>query len=457
MANPEHLELARRGRDAWNTWRRRNPDLPADFSRTDFRAPGSNKISFAGFEFGPNADFSNCVFGGADHRAVAAQDVNPYAAEAARFLDGGAWFYGARFGPAANFAGTVFEGVAVFQGAAFGRDASFADAVFRDEANFVDAQFADGASFAGAAFAKLLQCERAHFAGAVSFAARTDAPPLAHAVFRHARFGGTTTFARRRFGERGDFAYAVFGRPPDFADVAGRERIDFQGARFRLREGPVPGWTSRLGTLAAIRRLRGIARDGNNDGAARDLLVLERRAERGIAWRNAHEAAWAEPLRKLGLYARALTSTVLLFFYGALSDCGRSAVRPLLWLAAANAGAYYLYQLYAKPSSTAVGRAARGTWGWIKSQFVSAPPPSATTSAATLSADQQRSLFEFWWSATVPGSVTRATYEKAALALYGAEGLPPAVYVVQAGQAALNLLLLLLLAFAVRSHFRGSV
>src|SRR5690606_9106114 len=122
----------------------------------------------------------------------------------------------------------------------------------------------------------------------------------------------------------------------------------------------------------------------------------------------------------------------------------------------ANAAAYYAYQALAKPSSTAVGRAARGTWGWIKSQFVSTPPTSATTSAATLSADQQRSLFEFWWSGAVPGSVARTTYEKAVLTLYGTEGLPLAVYFVQAAQMALNLLIVALLVLAVRNHFRGA-
>jgi hypothetical protein len=144
-----------------------------------------------------------------------------------------------------------------------------------------------------------------------------------------------------------------------------------------------------------------------------------------------------------------------MFFYGALSDCGRSPARPLFWLALVNAAAFYAYQAFAKPSSTAVGRAARGTWGWMKSLFVSTPP-SATTSSATLSTDQQRSLFEFWWSGAAPGAVTRATYEKAVLALFGAEGLPPAVYFVQAAQGALNLLLVLLLALAVRNHFRGA-
>src|SRR5918994_6681315 len=115
MANPEHIELARQGRDAWNRWRRRNPDLPADFSRTDFTAPDLCKISFAGFELGPRADFSHCVFGGADHRAVAARELSPYAPEVAQFLAGGAWFYGARFGDGASFADCTFRGVAVFQ------------------------------------------------------------------------------------------------------------------------------------------------------------------------------------------------------------------------------------------------------------------------------------------------------------------------------------------------------
>lgn len=454
MANPEHLALARQGRDAWNKWRRRNPDLPADFSRVDFRAPENAKISFAGFELGPKADFSHCVFGGADHRAVAAEDVNPYAAEIARFLEGGAWFYGAIFGPHANFAGAKFTGVAVFQSAAFGREANFRRTAFLDEANFVDARFGPDASFAEATFAKLLQCARARFAGDVSFAAASEAAAIPYVTFRHARFGGLASFARRIFGDRADFAYAVFNQPPDFTGAGGRDRIDVQGVRFRLREGLVPGWTTRAGTVAAIRQLRGIARETNAHEAERDLLVLERRAERGTAWKNAHDAVWAEPLRKLGLYVRALSSTMLLFFHGALSDCGRSAARPLLWLALVNAAAYFAYRAYAKPSTTVVGRAAKGTWGWMKSLFVSTPPTSATTSSA-LSADQQRSLFEFWWSGAVPGSVTRTAYEKAVLSLFGAEGVPVPLYLLQFGQTALNLLLVLLLALALRNHLRG--
>jgi uncharacterized protein YjbI with pentapeptide repeats len=456
MANPEHIELARQGRDAWNRWRRRNPDLPADFSRVDFTAPGLCKISFAGFELGPRADFSHCVFGGADHRAVAARELSPYAPEVSQFLAGGAWFYGARFGDGANFADCTFHGVAVFQSAAFGREANFRRAAFLDEANFVAAQFGPGASFAQARFSKLLQFERARFAAAADFeggAAPADAMP--HISFRHARFGGVASFANRRFADRADFAYAAFDQPPSFAGVAGRERVDFQGTRFRLNEGIIPGWTTRVGTVAAIRELRTIAREANANEAELDLLVLERKAERGAAWKNAHLAGWAEPLRKLGLYGRAFTATVLLFFYGLFSDCGRGFVRPMLWLALVNVAAYFAYRAYAKPTTTVMGRAARGTWGWMKSLFVT-PPPSATTSSATFSAEQQRSLFEFWWSGAVPGSVTRTAYEKSVASLFGAGGLPLPVYLLQFGQTALNVLLVVLLAVAVRNHFRGA-
>ncbi|MGH7004797.1 MAG: pentapeptide repeat-containing protein, partial [Alphaproteobacteria bacterium] len=431
MANPEHFALARQGRDVWNKWRRRQPDEPVDFSRIDFTAPDCGKISFAGFEFGPRADFSHCVFGGADHRGVAAKDISPYAPEIAPFLNGGAWFYGARFGDGANFAGSTFKGVALFQSAAFGRNADFRRAVFMDEANFVGARFGPGASFTLAAFAKLMQFERARFAGAVTFegsvAVGVDGssgepncvPPgaatLPHLVFRQARFGGNASFASRRLLDRADFAYAAFDVPPDFAGVTGRERLDFQGARFRLREGLVPGWTTRTATVAAIRTLRAAARDANAVSAERDLLVLEHQAERGVAWKSAHLATWAEPLRKVGLYGRALIATLLMFAYGLFSDCGRSIVRPILWLALINAGAYFAFRMLAKPASTAVGRAARGTWTWMKSIFVSPP----TAPATSLSAEQQKSLFEFWWSSAVPGSVTRATYEKAAASLFG--------------------------------------
>jgi uncharacterized protein YjbI with pentapeptide repeats len=463
MADPEHIELAREGRDVWNKWRRRNPHVPVNFSRVDFTAPALAHISFAGYLMGPRADFSYCVFGAVDHRSVALQHLSPYAPEVVQFLAGGAWFYGAQFGPDANFTSCSFKGVALFQNAVFGPKACFERAVFHDEANFVDTRFGAGANFRQAAFAKLMQFERARFAGDVSFTGKSlsdgwtppvPADAIPHLVFRHARFRGFVDFSGRRILDRADFAYAIFNQPPELGHVAGRDRIDFQGTVFRLREGLVPGWTGEAGTVARIRQLRGIARVNNAIDAERDLYVLERKAERGTAWRSAQETPWSEPWRKLSLYGRSLIATALLFLYGLVSDHGRSPVRPALWLAIANAGAYLLYRGHVKPSSTAVGRAARGTWGWIKSQFVSTPPDSPSATTSSLSAEQTRSLFEFWWSNAVPGSVLQSTYEKAVTTLFGRDGLPPLLYVLKFGHTALNVVLVVLLALALRNYFR---
>lgn len=454
MAKPEHLALALEGRDAWNKWRRRHAGEAADFSGTDFTAPALSKISFAGFDFGTGANFSKCMFGGADHRGVAAKDLSPFAPEIAPFLDGGAWFYGASFGDRADFSGSEFRGIALFQNAAFGSDANFRRAAFADEANFVNARFGPGAVFAGAGFSGLMQFERARFAGPVSFegGGEPGAATLPHLVFRQARFRGTASFAGRRLTDRAEFAYAAFDVPPDFTATSGLDRLDFQGACFRLREGAVPGWTTRTGTVAAIRTLRTAAREAGSDAVARDLMVLERRAERGVAWKNAHRASWAEPLRKIGLYWRALLATILLFAYGLFSDCGRSVVRPLVWLVLVNGAAYFAFRALAKPASTVVGRAARGTWGWIKSIFVSPP----TVPGTALSGEQEKALFEFWWSGAVPGSIARPAYEKAALSLFGSDRIPQLAHVLQSGQTVLNVFFVLLLALALRNHFRGA-
>ena len=40
MANPEHLATVKRGVEAWNDWRKQNPEIKPDLRRADLREAG---------------------------------------------------------------------------------------------------------------------------------------------------------------------------------------------------------------------------------------------------------------------------------------------------------------------------------------------------------------------------------------------------------------------------------
>ncbi len=153
-----------------------------------------------------------------------------------------------------------------------------------------------------------------------------------------------------------------------------------------------------------------------------------------------------------GARGTAIARAALGLLYRVTSARGRSLMRPLLWLVFVNAGAWWIYARAARPAGSMVGRAASGVWGWTKSWFVqsAAAPP---TPSGSLSGEQERALFEFWWSSAVPlGTVPRGAYEKSVLLLYGQAGAPWFVHLTQAAHLALNLILVFLLALAVRYH-----
>src|ERR1700694_2906051 len=54
--------LARRGKEAWNAWRRdpANNDVHVSFAGIDFSEAPMDQIDFSAFKFGDRADFSNC-------------------------------------------------------------------------------------------------------------------------------------------------------------------------------------------------------------------------------------------------------------------------------------------------------------------------------------------------------------------------------------------------------------
>jgi uncharacterized protein YjbI with pentapeptide repeats len=169
------LDLAAKGKEAWNTWRRdpANKDVRVTFAGIDFRETPRDEIGFSGFEFGDNANFSGCKW----------QRV---------------YFDEASFGHDANFSGATFDHRVYFRATTFGHFAEFSNATFGDElANFAGATFGDGTLF-----------------GSGSFVGES-------AIFRGARFASFVDFSGATFNPMASLEGAIFRGPADFSGLSG--------------------------------------------------------------------------------------------------------------------------------------------------------------------------------------------------------------------------------------------
>jgi hypothetical protein len=219
------LALARGGRDVWNAWRARWPELEVDFRDVDF---ANQPIDFGGFQFtprplnekieftNPNVDFSGARFGLKTNFS------------GARFGTGNN-FSGTHFAAAANFSGARFASWARFKGANFDRDTNFSGAHFGDEVDFTGAQFGVGANFSGANFG-----DGTGFGGAqFDSGARFDNTRFGDwTSFRDACFEGEATFTGAEFGVEMSFEDARLGTLARFNGVQFGDRATFNGAQF---------------------------------------------------------------------------------------------------------------------------------------------------------------------------------------------------------------------------------
>ena len=48
MANPEHVEILKRGVEVWNKWREENPDVKPDLSYADLRGANLDNADLSG-------------------------------------------------------------------------------------------------------------------------------------------------------------------------------------------------------------------------------------------------------------------------------------------------------------------------------------------------------------------------------------------------------------------------
>jgi hypothetical protein len=218
--------LAAKGKDAWNAWRHdpANKDVHVTFAGIDFSEAPRDAIDFSGFEFGDNANFSDCKWRGVEWEEF---KKNPEG-----FSPGRACFTGAAFGDVARFDGAAFGDWPRFDGAAFGDMAIFHGATFGDAATFGGSAFGDWAIFGNAAFGHNARFDGAAFGADASFDDTTFGDA---AIFSGAAFGDRAKFRGAAFGDFADFAGAAFGDEARFANVAFGDEASFADTRFKGR------------------------------------------------------------------------------------------------------------------------------------------------------------------------------------------------------------------------------
>lgn len=472
MANENHLELARQGREVWNAWREEHPDEKVDFSGANFTRSENRKISFAGFEFGDQANFNHTSFGngpGANFRHPDITLANGKGSE------GEAFFYKAKFGSAANFIGatfgdwaffdaveflgspcfdfSTFGGGAAFRGAKlgpfatfkccrFGRAASFDEIVASGEASFEGALFEEVAYFRGARFGGTVSCASIGPVGARrqalhlksindgidSLRSKLDpferegfATKLEKMDFSDAVFGDVASFRYRDLRGVLEFSNAVFGEPPDFTGSTNRESINLTGASFdfgtRSRRRAFTHWTTSSSIASDLRRLRGVAAEVHASDAERDLFILERLAERGVGWKQ----WWTKGgCQLLWGWWKPFGHSLLMSLYWVSSNYGRSVLLPSLWIIAAN---FFAFK-------------------WLYAWLLNKPLNDAALTNLTLA------------SALPFGVLSADTRDKALRELVGTKLIEWDVHFLSIVQGATNVILLFLIGLALRNFFK---
>jgi hypothetical protein len=351
------LNLALRGKDAWNAWRRNpaNKEVRVTFAGSDFSETPRDRIDFSGFEFGDYADFSGCKWRGAKWEESEKNDK--------AFKLGRASFARTVFGSDASFDGAAFGHSAIFDSAAFGDDTSFDDVAFDNGTSFDDAAFGSRCSFNGVAFGWSARFANTVFKGCGDFTGKTNGQPNSDGAgpdrfltisFANARFDDEAVFASHLFDADADFTNVHFCYPPDFDGVSNADRIDFTGAYI----GFVPSskrvhWTNNSRIPVRLRAVRRIAEDTDNHDLARDLYIEERKAQRGVyqhqLFEDLRKQPWKNSLRNAARLASHNIWIAVMGVYWALSDYGRSFVRPFLWLIVSGFIFYWCYSKLLEP------------------------------------------------------------------------------------------------------------
>jgi uncharacterized protein YjbI with pentapeptide repeats len=147
------LELAKLGRNAWNTWADSELKKPAE-QRATVKLGGREiaHTNWGGFKFPGPAHFNNATFLGEADFAKTQFFTLAWFAGSTFPKSSSATFQDANFLGRADFSNCTFDGLGFFNSAHFESDASFNGSRFKGFAHFYSAVFKDAVDFCRASF-----------------------------------------------------------------------------------------------------------------------------------------------------------------------------------------------------------------------------------------------------------------------------------------------------------------
>ncbi len=264
----------------------------------------SGDASFRGSTFSRAANFRGNTFSGdASFEGIT--------------ISGAAFFDGNTFSGIAYFDGSTFSGIAYFDGNTFSGDAYFDGNTFSGDASFRGSTFSGVASFRGSTFS-------------------------GDASFRGSTFKKVTMFATSTFKSVANFYGIQSDVSFDLSDTIFHTVPNFLEARFKNDEPPnldnvkvrsQPLWTCGYSKdsdlVTQFRKLKKMSIQAHYNEGELEFHAQELRSSRFKTWKfKLFKRDWHLPIPLIWK-----ASFWLSLAYGALSDFGRSIVRPILaWL-----------------------------------------------------------------------------------------------------------------------------
>ena len=473
------------------------------FSRAVFQSS-----SFAHSVFGPMASFDDILMvrDGSFEESIFGRQV-----DFERAIFERVHFQSCLFGDCASFESAVFSALAQFNNTEFGAGANFKSAAFCGRAGFEGTSFGDVASFRGGDRQAILDMaeerakslssdyaqvvkERAHaadpsafhrasFSGA-SFTSRGSEYGTAFTMakgikskiakamseglrrvrilfyplhdLKRQKFTGAD-FSNRSLNGQADFSRVRFDEPPDFQNVEPASYLDFAAARFSFgRPGWLASryWTTQTDTVTRLRRLRKIMKDIDEVDLESSLFILQRLAERGVAWR----LWWDDVLQGWGIYnlisARLKSGKKLEF-----SEIKRRRLSKLVrsvWVAMTGVGRPLMltFLVFLYRFSSDFGRSIILPIGWFVLFMCGFSFMCSSYTATGFRVEQLSDLLAFSLCVSFPVSpLARRSFDVIGSRLFP-NGIPNEVFAISIGQTIIETVLLFLVVLALRNHFR---